>query len=122
MFSLHIAWAISTGLVPERMVRAGFQVYRFGPAGRISAVQVLYETEIAGFTTGAAISQANISSKAGAGKANTRLAEIYARYELNKQLQITPSVQWIENSNFDNTSTLYNRQITVFSLRANFTF
>ena len=54
-------------------LRAGLANKLVSPAE--SFIGLAYETEIAGFTTGAAISQANISSKAGAGKAKSNILQ-----------------------------------------------
>lgn len=101
-------------------LRAGIANKLVSPAA--SFIALSYETEIAGYTVGTAISQANVSEKAGPGTGDTRIFELYGRYDLNKQLQITPSIQWIENSNFDSTQTAYDDQITIFSLRMNYAF
>lgn len=83
---------------------------------------VALETPLFGNTFGIGIAQTRVSDKLGAGSDDTRQAEIYLRYDVNDSLHVTPSVQWIENSGFDSTGTLYDKSITVYGVRASYLF
>jgi hypothetical protein len=41
---------------------------------------------------------------------------------VNEDILVTPSVQWIENSGFDNTGANYDKRITVYGARATYVF
>lgn len=49
-------------------------------------------------------------------------AEAYLRFELHEQFQLTPSVQWIENTGFDSSDTVLDADQTIYSVRGNYTF
>ena len=85
------------------------------------------ETRFTGRTTGIGIARTGVSSKAAAGLDDTLQAEVYMRFEVNEQFQLTPSVQWIENSGFMNTvagagADPYKHDAGVVSLRLNYVF
>jgi len=80
------------------------------------------ETELAGDTLGIGVAQTDVSDKAGPGKEDTRQAEVYLRMVLADNLRITPSLQWIENSGFDNTATVYDKSLLVYGIRASYLF
>ena len=73
-------------------------------------------------SVGAGLARTGVSDKAGSDKDGTTQAEIYVRVDLGDSLQITPSVQWIQNSGLDNTEGLFDKEITVYSVRASYTF
>lgn len=63
-----------------------------------------------------------VSNKAGAGKANRAQLEVYYRFELAKNLSLTPSFQQIQNSGFDATGSTTDNDVHVFSIRSNYMF
>jgi porin len=83
------------------------------------------ETRLAGYTAGIGIAHTGVSDNAGVGFDDTMQAEAYMRVNINKQLQVTPSVQWIENSAFvksEASANPYKHDAGVFSLRLNYVF
>ena len=63
-----------------------------------------------------------VSNQAGTGKADRSQYEAYFRFDLNGNLSLTPSVQRIQNSNFDNSGTTSKSDVNVFSLRTSYAF
>ncbi len=72
---------------------------------------------------GAGITQTKISSQ---GKTalqdDTKQAEVYLRYEYNSQLQLSVSVQKLNNSGFESSGSNFDSAQTIYSLRAGYTF
>jgi hypothetical protein len=87
-----------------------------------SFYSIAYETEIQGSTVGVAFSQTNVSDKADSALDDTRQFEVYGRFDINEQFHITPSFQWLENSNFDASNTVHDDEIAVYGLRVNYLF
>ena len=87
-----------------------------------SFIAIAYETDVMGNVAGAAFSQTNVSDEAGSDVDDTRQFEIYGRFDINDQLHITPSIQWVENSNFDGSEASYDKDITVYGMRVNYVF
>jgi len=83
---------------------------------------VALEMPLHGHTFGVAVAQTGVSDNAGSGKGDTRQAEAYLRFTLADDIHITPSVQWIENGNFDNTGTKFDKNVMVYSARATYVF
>lgn len=84
---------------------------------------IALETRLAGYMTGIGIAHTGVSSKAGAGYADFAQAEIYTRFHIHDQLQLTPSLQWIQNSGFRKPDTnADSNPVGVFSLRASYVF
>lgn len=82
-----------------------------------------FEHPFIGHTVGAGITHSSLSDKATtAGMDDTLQAEAYLRYEFANNLQFTPSVQWIENSDFDSSNTSYDDGLLLVSLRLNYAF
>ena len=63
-----------------------------------------------------------VSSEAGAGKGDRTQLELYYRFNLQENFSITPSVQRIHNSGFDNTGTSSDSSVHVISARASYAF
>ncbi len=49
-------------------------------------------------------------------------AELYARFDISAQFSLTPMVQWLANSGFDGSGATVDEHVTLYGLRANFTF
>lgn len=72
---------------------------------------------------GAAIAHIGLADDAEApGRDDTHHAELYGRVALWEGLEITPSVQWIENSGFDSSDASIDDSQLVLSVRGNYTF
>lgn len=78
------------------------------------------ETEFAGNTAGMGVARTGVSRRAGPGHDDTYQAEIYWRMDINEQFQLSPSLQWIENSGFVKTDSTNSG--AVFSLRLKYVF
>lgn len=63
-----------------------------------------------------------VSNQAGAGKSDRVQVELYFRFDLAENLSITPSIQRIQNSGFDNTGTMSDSDVNVISVRSSYTF
>jgi len=83
---------------------------------------VALEMPMYGHTFGVGVAQTGVSDKAGSGKDDSRQAEAYLRFSLTEDIRITPSIQWIENSGFDNTGTNHDKSIMVYGARATYVF
>lgn len=79
------------------------------------------ETPLAGHMLGAAISQTTVSQYHTGGKDSINM-ELFWRLELNDTLQLTPSIQMIENSGLDGSETKYDSQLTLYALRLGYAF
>jgi hypothetical protein len=80
------------------------------------------ETTLAEHTLGAALGKTRVSSKAGSDKGDTLQAEVYMRFALRDNLHLSPSLQYIENSDFDATDSHFDQKIAVYTLRAGYNF
>jgi hypothetical protein len=87
-----------------------------------SFASVALETPLTGHIFGIGVAQTGVSDKLGNGTDDTRQAEAYLRFRVNEDILVTPSVQWIENSGFDNTGANYDKRITVYGARATYVF
>ncbi len=63
-----------------------------------------------------------VSDQAGADMADRSQAEVYYRLDLSDHFAITPSLQHIRNSLFDNSGMSVDRNVNVFSVRASYAF
>lgn len=78
------------------------------------------ETPLAGNTLGVGVARTGASSKAGSLSADRNQAEVYVRFDVLKSFQVTPSIQWIENSGLVENPD--NRSSIITSLRASYGF
>ena len=89
-------------------------------------IALTQETPLFGQTLGLGLAKTGVSDKAktesGADMADSQQAEAYVRFELESNWHLTPSVQWIQNSGFDDSATHYAREISIYSLRSSYTF
>lgn len=63
-----------------------------------------------------------VSDHAGIGKGNRSQLEAYYRIDLADNFSLTPSIQWIQNSSFDNSGIVTDRDVIVLSVRTSFNF
>ena len=63
-----------------------------------------------------------VSEDAGSGKGDRSLVEAYYRFDFADNLSVTPSIQRIQHSGFDNSGTIVARNVNVISVRASFAF
>jgi hypothetical protein len=114
----NIDFAVGEALVN---VRLGWADDTVSQADTFIGVAAEIPTSLA--PLGVAIGQIGLADAAEApGLDDTTQAEVYLRFELHEQFQITPSVQWIENTGFDSSDTVLDDSQTVYSLRGNYTF
>jgi hypothetical protein len=71
---------------------------------------------------GAGIAHVGVSDNSAAGMDDSISSEIYARYELTEALQITPSLQYVENPGLDSSGTTVDAEQTIISVRVNYGF
>ena len=87
---------------------------------------VSLETPILAQTLGLGLARTGISDKAktksGTDMADSQQAGAFVRFETGDNGHITPSVQWIQNSSFDNSSSQYESKIMIYSLRSSYRF
>lgn len=100
-------------------VRAGLADADVSEASNFIAVT--YETELFGNTTGLGLARTGASNELADAK-DTVHAEIYSRFDINQHLHITPSIQWIKKSGFDDSETSFDNDITIIGLRAAISF
>lgn len=98
-------WNLRAGLANEEVS---------GTAGFLAAT---YEHPAGPATIGVGLARAFASSDLGANRDDTTQAEIYARFDLNKSIHLTPSIQYIEHSGFDSSGASFEPDVTVFGLR-----
>ena len=84
-------------------------------------VAVSYQTNVLGNVTGFGLAHTGASNEL-AGAENTLHAEAYSRFDINDHLQITPNIQWIKNSGFDDSNSSFDDKITIIGVRANISF
>jgi hypothetical protein len=81
-------------------------------------ISFAFEYPFLSTTLGIGVTETYISNK---GKTtqqdNIKQAEIYFHYNINNQLQISPSLQLLNNSNFDNSNSTFNNNQIIYSLR-----
>ncbi len=53
---------------------------------------------------------------------DTSQVELYVRFDVFENLQVTPSLQWIENSGFDASNAVFDDSVLVAGVRLNATF
>ena len=80
------------------------------------------EYPVAGNTLGFGLAHSEASSDLGPTASDMQQAELYTRFEFNQQFHLTPSLQYIRNSGFDGSGTVYDPEVTVLSLRPAYTF
>lgn len=68
-------------------------------------------------TAGLGVTRTTVSSKLGAGFADTTEAELYVKYDVIDHVALTPSLQWVKNPGFDNTGTVVDADNWVIGLR-----
>ncbi len=104
-------WSLRLGLADDEVSQAE------------SFVAVAIEHPIGPAAVGAGIAHTGLSDQ---GKAatedDTTQAEIYARFDLNDSLHITPSVQFLKNSGFDASDSSYDAEMTIIGLRLGYSF
>lgn len=66
---------------------------------------------------GLGIARIGASDRLGSGTDNSIQAEAYARFAINQYLHISPDIQYIKNSGFNDTGTGIDQDIWVFGLR-----
>jgi hypothetical protein len=84
-------------------------------------VGLAMETPVAGHTLGAGVARTAVSDQLG-GAGDVTQAELYLRVAVRDGLHLTPSIQYLHNSGFDNSGSEFGRGITVYSLRAGYSF
>ncbi len=56
------------------------------------------------------------------GMDNSTLTELYYRADLNDHISISPSIQFINNANFDSSGDVYDKSLTIYGIRTNVAF
>lgn len=86
-------------------------------------VSVAARKPVGNHTLGAGISWTGISNVGKtAGQDDTVQAELYYKVPLSKQLELTPSLQWLKNSAFDSSGSSFDARQTILALRINYSF
>jgi hypothetical protein len=86
-------------------------------------LSVAVQKPVGNNTLGAGISWTGISNVGKtAGQDDTVQAEVYYKVTVSKQLELTPSLQWLQNSAFDSSGSSYDARQTILSLRINYSF
>lgn len=85
-------------------------------------ISLAIETPVASHTLGIGIAKTMVSKAIQTDKDDTSQAEVYIRFDLHDKLHITPSVQQIQNSGFDNSASNFDKVLTVYSVRTSYNF
>lgn len=101
-------------------LRLGMANDEVSEAANFASIAV--EIPIASQTLGVGLSQTGLSDKVGTGKDDMKHTEVYLRFDINDSFHITPSVQLIQNSGFDNTGSSFDKDMAVYSVRASYAF
>jgi len=115
-------YAVADGTAGETLwgVRAGWADHDTSEAVGFLSGAVEFPTQYAAVGLGLAHTWAN--ADLGPGFGDTSVAEVYARFEATEHVQITPSIQWIGNANFDSSNTVHDDSLAVFTVRAQVNF
>ncbi|GAB6039396.1 carbohydrate porin [Endothiovibrio diazotrophicus] len=100
-------------------LRAGWAAPKLSEANAFLSGALEIPTELA--TVGVGAGRTWVSDDLAGGK-DTSVAELYGRFALTEQFAVTPSVQWIGNSNFDGSGTVHDDDEWVISVRAQLDF
>ena len=110
-FSKNTLWNVRAGIADEETVQGS------------EFLSAAVEHHLGKMTYGAGIAHTFLSGdNTTATNDDTTVAELYARYDLNDNVQITPSVQMISNSGFDGSGASFDDNVTVFNMRINLAF
>jgi hypothetical protein len=69
------------------------------------------------FLAGVGLTQTGVSDDLGAGFSDSTEAEVYVKYDVTSNFNLTPSVQWVRNPGFDDTETVVDQDNWIFGLR-----
>jgi len=100
-------------------VRLGAGNAEVSPAA--SFVSVAYEHPLNDHALGIGVARTGASRDLGSGADDTLLAEVFLRLQLGG-MQISPVIQWIQNSDFNGGSETPNHDTFVYGLRATYGF
>ncbi len=105
-------------------LRIGAANNEVSAAARFAALAL--ETPLLGQALGIGFAHTNVSDKlktaSGSGIDDTQQAEAYIRFAPANNWHITPSIQQIQNSGFDDSAMHYDRDIVIYSLRSSYQF
>ena len=73
-------------------------------------------------TYGLGFALTGVSSDLSGDVGDTRQIEVFARFDVCENVQITPSLQWLENSGFDASNADFDDSVLVAGVRLNATF
>lgn len=71
---------------------------------------------------GAAIGRIGASDELAGDRDDTTHAELYARFAVAGGFEVTPNVQWVENSGLDSSEAAVDASVTVVGMRFNYAF
>lgn len=81
-----------------------------------------FEWRLENSTVGIALGHTAVSDKATGDVEDMSQSEVYYRFGISQRLEVTPSVQWVKNSDFDSSSSAVDENLTVYSLRVSMVF
>lgn len=86
-------------------------------------ISLALETGVYGSVTGFAVGRAGVSDNlTGNTRDESYHSEVYFRFEMNGNTEITPSVQWIKNSGLESGSTNLDDELFVYSVRMSYLY
>ncbi len=114
-------FAVAEGALSQSQwsIRAGWADERTSEIGRFLSAAINIPTSYA--TWGLGISHSRPSSEL-EDVASTTTAELFANIQVSDAVSIAPTIQWIRNPGFDDSDTMHDDRLTVFSLRFQFNY
>jgi len=100
-------------------VRAGVANDEVSEADGFIAASI--ETKWLGDAMGFGIAKTFASDEL-SGADDTTQAEVYSRFDINDSFQVTPSLQWISNSGFNDNNTAFDDDIIIAGVRLAYSF